>query len=640
MIILTVLFHLAALNAAESNQSMESELPVIDLHPLLLDQEITPFISYQVNNLDEKNIDWTLFKKLENNELKINYTDKNIWILFRIRNDLKQPIERTLKIDSNLTGNLELFQKSENGQLRTLGITGSAIPFYQRILPLMHPGFKIVLNAGVNEFLLKRSSHHRLDAKFYLGSYESFIRTESAEQSLYFLYIGGILILNLYNIIIYFFFRDRSYIYYSIFSISFLALVLNTKGFLDEVFYFEQFTLSNYLLVFSAFTNFAAHLFAIKFLELRKTTPKMVFGNYVIMICSVFLMLWPFLDFLQPHYYIAGYIVDFLIVISMIFLISEGVYLFRKKEPTALYFLVSWMFLFSAALVWFGMYAGVFAKSVFVDNILLAGGVLEMLTLSLGLVQKIRHLDFLKKEAEEKALQGETYHRLLRVLVHDVANGLTLLQGLVTIFSKVNTSPEVVRFTDKMKLGLNNISQNLSQARSEEVLRSYQKNIQLEPVNLFKIVRDAMLLLDQEFETKKIGQIIQINKDHEVYAEKTSLLNQVLMNCFTNAIKFSRPGSSVQISSEKKGTDVYLYIHDHGIGMSKEEIQKIFFSDELYSKSGTGGERGSGIGTSLIKEYIKLYKGQIEVSSIAESADALNSGTKITLIFKSAKNDE
>lgn len=612
---------------------------VVDLHPDLLDQDITPFVSYQLVADDKNFPDETKFDKLNRTELKINYTDKTLWVLIKIRNDLNQQIERTLSVDSNLSGHLQLFQKDNQGRYQNIGNGGSSVPFYKRNLPMMHPAFKINLSKGVNEFLLKRQSHHRLDAKIYLGNYESFLRTEAVEQSLYFLYIGGILILNLYNILIYFSFRDREYIYYSLFSLGFLALVLNTKGFLDEILYFEDFTFSDYLLMFSAFAIFAANLFAIKFLELRKTLPKMIYGNYISMTVSVLLMLWPFTASLHPYYYVAGYVVDALILLSMFYLIVEGVRLFRRKDPSASYFLVSWIFLFITAAVWFGMYAGIFSKSVFVNNILLVGGVLEMLTLSLGLSQKIRVLDSQKKQAEEKALQGETYHRLLKVLVHDIANGLTLLQGYVTIFGKVNNSPEVLRFTDKMKLGLNNLSTNLNQARSEEVLRSYQKNLELEPVNLFKLVRDAMLLLGQEYETKNIGQIVQINKDHEVYAEKTSLLNQVLLNCLTNALKFSRPGSSIQLSSFVDGNEVCLEIHDHGVGMSPEEIQKIFYSDETYSKSGTSGERGSGIGTSLIKEYVKLYKGRLEVSSIPESQDALNSGTCIKIYFKSAKSD-
>lgn len=86
---------------------------------------------------------------------------------------------------------------------------------------------------------------------------------------------------------------------------------------------------------------------------------------------------------------------------------------------------------------------------------------------------------------------------------------------------------------------------------------------------------------------------------------------KVMNNLLSNALKFTPPGGKVQIALSREGDDVVLKISDNGIGLSKEDLPHIF--DRFYQASDTKG--GSGIGLHLVKEYINLHLGSVQVNN-------------------------
>ena len=118
-------------------------------------------------------------------------------------------------------------------------------------------------------------------------------------------------------------------------------------------------------------------------------------------------------------------------------------------------------------------------------------------------------------------------------------------------------------------------------------------------------------------------------------ADRAALTNQVVFNIISNAIKYSRPNGEIFITCEQDRKEVRLCIKDHGTGIDKDRIQPIFFSQELISTRGTFYEAGSGMGTSLAREYMKMFRGEIMVDSVHELVSA-QSGTVVTLCFPRA----
>ena len=106
-----------------------------------------------------------------------------------------------------------------------------------------------------------------------------------------------------------------------------------------------------------------------------------------------------------------------------------------------------------------------------------------------------------------------------------------------------------------------------------------------------------------------------------------AMLETILRNLISNAIKFTPNGGHITISSESSATSHHLIIEDDGVGFSTEKISKLFNLETSFSELGTNDEKGSGLGLILCKELMDFHNGDLRVES------ELGKGSKITLEF-------
>ena len=94
-----------------------------------------------------------------------------------------------------------------------------------------------------------------------------------------------------------------------------------------------------------------------------------------------------------------------------------------------------------------------------------------------------------------------------------------------------------------------------------------------------------------------------------------NMLNTVLRNLVSNAIKFTKSGGSVEISCKVLDDFAHIKIKDTGIGIAHSDIDQLFCIDKKISTSGTNNEQGSGLGLILCKDFIEKQGGTIKVES-------------------------
>ena len=93
------------------------------------------------------------------------------------------------------------------------------------------------------------------------------------------------------------------------------------------------------------------------------------------------------------------------------------------------------------------------------------------------------------------------------------------------------------------------------------------------------------------------------------------MMDTVVRNLLSNAIKFTPKGGIIILSGQQNGGNVILEIQDTGVGMDEEEISKLFQIDQSFSKKGTDGEKGSGLGLIIVQEFMIKNNGRIKVES-------------------------
>jgi signal transduction histidine kinase len=103
----------------------------------------------------------------------------------------------------------------------------------------------------------------------------------------------------------------------------------------------------------------------------------------------------------------------------------------------------------------------------------------------------------------------------------------------------------------------------------------------------------------------------------------------IIRNLLSNAIKFTPKGGSIFLDAKEENGQIKISIKDSGVGMNQNTVDKIF-ANEIISLKGTNGEKGSGLGLSLTKEFIENNNGTFNICSKPDK------GTEITITFNKA----
>ncbi len=140
------------------------------------------------------------------------------------------------------------------------------------------------------------------------------------------------------------------------------------------------------------------------------------------------------------------------------------------------------------------------------------------------------------------------------------------------------------------------------------------------------LLKEVIDLLYPSAQIKNIKLQWNQSEDIEVFADY-NMMSSVLRNLITNAIKFTNSLGQVTVSAAPEGDAVRIMIRDTGVGMDQKKMETIFHLTKTKTTAGTSGEKGSGLGLILCKEFIEKHGGRIEVES------TLGEGTLFTLIL-------
>jgi signal transduction histidine kinase len=149
--------------------------------------------------------------------------------------------------------------------------------------------------------------------------------------------------------------------------------------------------------------------------------------------------------------------------------------------------------------------------------------------------------------------------------------------------------------------------------------REQMEGIQVKPsaFELDEIVEENINLFSLQAKKKDIRLAVMDNVKYTVYAD-IEMLRLVLRNLLSNAIKFTLSNREVFVSAEADQAFVYVSVADKGTGLTEEDIAKIF--DKVYfTKYGTAGEKGSGLGLMLCREFIEKNGGKLTIESTVGS---------------------
>lgn len=150
-------------------------------------------------------------------------------------------------------------------------------------------------------------------------------------------------------------------------------------------------------------------------------------------------------------------------------------------------------------------------------------------------------------------------------------------------------------------------------------------------VNLSIILNENISAMKNKFEEKELIIDLEAGENIPVYCDKM-MINFVIKSLLSNAIKFSHRKNSVRITCNKIGNKAEIVIADNGIGIPKENLEKLFSLDEIITTAGTENEKGSGLGLIVCKDFVEVNNGKLQVNS------EFGKGTKVTVTLQGTEN--
>ncbi|GAB6094399.1 response regulator [Desulfatiferula olefinivorans] len=237
------------------------------------------------------------------------------------------------------------------------------------------------------------------------------------------------------------------------------------------------------------------------------------------------------------------------------------------------------------------------------------------------------------KFSQDKVIQQKNeLNEMVQILCHDLSNPLG---AVMSSFEIAEYDPDYLSQNRELILSyLRKQFEIIGLVRELRGVAEQRRIFEIKPVDFNDAVADSLETLYFKLNEKKIAVETHLDNRIMVMAERTSLVNSVLNNLLTNAIKFSYPDAVIRLSGRTEGDTAVIRITDQGIGIPDALMDKIFDIDRRSTRFGTLSEIGTGFGMPLVKKFMDEYGARIEVSSKDEAVYPNDHGTTITLWFK------
>lgn len=234
------------------------------------------------------------------------------------------------------------------------------------------------------------------------------------------------------------------------------------------------------------------------------------------------------------------------------------------------------------------------------------------------LTERRHQEDSLKSLNKDLNTLSEQKNKLLSVIAHDLRNpisGCVALLEVVFMDIENSSKDELVDYMEMMQKGILNAHELLEDLL--EWARIQFHSVDFIPSRIDDIANDIRHTLNKLVpvaEAKQIKLTHDIEVGLSIMADK-HMLASTIRNLVTNAIKFSNKDDQVLVSAKRNGNGFLFSVTDNGIGIPVADLGKLFSDDTGFTSYGTLGEKGTGMGLGLCRNFVELHGGKIWVES-------------------------
>lgn len=255
-------------------------------------------------------------------------------------------------------------------------------------------------------------------------------------------------------------------------------------------------------------------------------------------------------------------------------------------------------------------------------------------------------LDRTMHDLEEERNKMMKLEKLQRQFVanasHEIRTPLTSVRGYVeAILDGVINDKEQERkylniiLKETLRLyRLVNSLLNLSRVEAGQI------KINKKDLNISEIIYRTTMKLKPIIEDQELEIVVEVQKDIPVILGDEDLIEQVIINYITNAVRFTSEGGRITVKAEQNNNEVYIHVIDTGIGIPSEELNKIWGRFYKVNETRQLSKEGAGLGLSLVKEIVEILGGKVWVHSQVGKGSTFSFSLIISKEFNGQKSSQ
>ena len=536
------------------------------------------------------------FVPLPKSKSAFGFLSSRVWIHLKLTNNTNKPQSNIIEFPYPLLDYIQVLEYKDTLEIQNY-MTGDLTKFDTRkeksntfVIPYTLQPF------SSKEFIIGISSKGPLNLKMNFMPKIEYIQNSKEHSMILGIYYGAILIMLIYNLILFFIIRERVYLYYVVFHFFYLFVQLALNGLGFEYLWPNNPEINSYFfLSMMIITNYYAIVFSVLFLDIKKYHPK--FFKYFKLFMFIFIALFG-LNFILP-YEIMAKVVTLISAISLISLFISGVYtLIKNNTASSKFFVTAWSFFLLGVLITEVSFLGFLSVSFLTLYANQIGAFIELALLSIALAYRYNTLfiKLTKKEAQLRLFNEELEETinertqtinnknillskeinnkniLHKELFHRVKNNLQIISGILYMHSKK------VEDTMAKEVLTHSIQTITSMGMIHEKL---YKSDNLENIDFHHYLLELISYIKHSLNDKEIAFNIEC-KDIMLTLKNAVplglILNEIITNSFKHAFDtttLERMEITIKITKDDNNR-VELKISDNGVGIDISKLKKNF----------------------------------------------------------------
>lgn len=225
--------------------------------------------------------------------------------------------------------------------------------------------------------------------------------------------------------------------------------------------------------------------------------------------------------------------------------------------------------------------------------------------------------EILKASEARLAELNAAKDKFFSIVSHDLRNPVNTILGTVQIMNEDLDSMDhqtIKQFTQNLQTTVNRLYGLLDNLLNWSLLQMNKTKFSPESVSLNHLIDNSIEIVSDQAIRKNITINSTLSEQILVFADR-EMVASIMQNLLTNAIKFSYTKSIIVVSAKLKHTQVEVIIEDSGTGIEEDRLKNLWDIGANLNTKGTKGEKGTGLGLILSKEFVEKNGGTIRVES-------------------------